>query len=86
VFVIDNLGLSLEGTARARKLVQSFVTTGLQPRDRAAIIETSATSGGTFALTSDPVVLSAAADKIHHIVGGRAGLGAFPDREKSTQP
>ena len=81
VFVIDNLGLSLEGTARARRLMQSFVTTGLQPRDRAAIIETSATSGGTFALTSDPKVLSAAADKIHHIVGGRAGLGSFPDRE-----
>ena len=46
VFVIDNLGLSLEGTARARRLMQSFVTSGLQPRDRAAIIETSATVGG----------------------------------------
>ena len=80
VFVIDNLGLSLEGTARARRLMQSFVTTGLQPRDRAAIIETSATSGGTFALTSDPEVLSAAADKIHHVVWSRAGLGAFADR------
>ena len=81
VFVIDNLGLSLEGTARARKLVQSFVTKSLQPRDRAAIIETSATSGGTFALTSDPQVLSEAAGRIHHVVWSRAGLGAFGGRE-----
>jgi VWFA-related protein len=81
VFVVDNLGLSLEGTARARRLVQSFVTSGLQPRDRAAIIETSATAGGTFALTSDPKVLSEAAGRIHHIVWGRAGLGSFGGRE-----
>jgi VWFA-related protein len=78
VFVIDNLGLSLEGTVRARRLLKSFVTTGLQPRDRAAIIETSARAGGSFPLTSDPEVLSAAADKIHHVVWGRAGLDAFP--------
>jgi VWFA-related protein len=81
VFVIDNLGLSLEGTVRARRLMQSFVTTGLQPRDRAAIIETSATAGGTFALTSDPEVLSAAAAKIHHVVWSRGGLDAFPSRQ-----
>jgi len=81
VFVIDNLGLSLEGTARARKLVQSFVTKSLQPRDRAAIIETSARSGGTFALTSDPQLLSEAAGRIHHIVWGRAGLGSFGGRQ-----
>ncbi|HET6898315.1 MAG TPA: VWA domain-containing protein, partial [Vicinamibacteria bacterium] len=81
VFVIDNLGLSLEGIVRARRMVKSFVTSGLQPRDRAAIIETSATKGGTFALTADPQVLSEAADRIHHIVGGRAGLGSFGGRE-----
>jgi VWFA-related protein len=81
VIVIDNLGLSLEATARARRLVQSFVTKSLQPRDRAAIIETSATAGGTFALTSDPKVLSEAAGRIHHVVWGRANLGAFGGRE-----
>jgi len=81
VFVVDNLGLSLEGTTRARRLIKSFVTSGLAPRDRAAIIETSAQKGGTFLLTSDPKLLSEAADRIHHIVWGRAGLGSFGGRE-----
>jgi len=81
VFVVDNLGLSLEGTARARRLIKSFVTSGLPPRDRAAIIETSKQAGGSFLLTSDPKLLSEAADRIHHIVWGRAGLGSFGGRE-----
>ena len=81
VFVVDNLGLSLEGIARARRLIKSFVTSGLPPRDRAAIIETSKQAGGTFLLTSDPKLLSEAADRIHHIVWGRAGLGSFGGRE-----
>jgi VWFA-related protein len=81
VFVVDNLGLPLEGIARARRLIKSFVTSGLQPRDRAAIIETSKTKGGTFLLTSDPKLLSEAADRIHAIVWGRALLGSFGGRE-----
>jgi VWFA-related protein len=74
VFVVDDLGLSLESAVRTRKLLQRFVSTGLKPRDRAAIIETSALREGTYALTSDPAILAAAAAGIRYRVEGRASL------------
>jgi VWFA-related protein len=85
VFVIDDLGLSLESTVRTRRLMQAFVRSGLQPRDRAAIVATSAIQRGTtMMLTGDPAILSSAADGIRHLAWSRASLDTMPTNLETT--
>jgi VWFA-related protein len=73
VFVVDDLGLSLESAVRTRRLLEDFARSGLGPRDRAAIIETSSV-GKTHLLTSDAEALGAAASAIRFRVASRANL------------
>ena len=84
VFVVDDIGLSLESSARARRMLQAFAGSGLGPRDRVAIVEASEVGRSPFLLTSDPAVFAAAADAVRYRVWSRAGLGGEPALPSDT--
>jgi VWFA-related protein len=75
VLVVDDLGLSLESSVRARKVLEEFVSSRMDARDRAVIVLTSGlTKAQTVMLTSDREALVAAARSIRYRPWSRAAL------------
>ena len=82
--VVDDLGLSFEGTAYVRQAVKKFVDTQMQPGDLVAILRTSAGMGALQQFTSDQRVLYAAIDRVRWYPFGRKGVAAFPALNSGT--
>ena len=83
--VVDDLGLTFEGTARVRTLLKKYVDTQLQPGDLVAIMRTGAGVGALQQFTTDPQLLYAAIDRVRFNLAGGAPLAAFePIREHQS--
>ncbi|MCC6857284.1 MAG: VWA domain-containing protein [Bryobacterales bacterium] len=64
VFVVDDLGLTLESLNRTREVLRQFVSRQMQPGDVLAIVRTSGGMGVLQQFTSDRARLLAAIDRI----------------------
>lgn len=76
--VVDDLGLSIESTNRARKALAQFVDTAMRPGDLVAILRTGAGMGALQQFTSDRRMLHAAADRIRWNLRSRGSLFQTP--------
>jgi VWFA-related protein len=76
--VVDDLGLSFEGTAYTRQMLQRFIDTQVAPGDLVAILRTSAGVGALQQFTTDKRLLYAALDRVRWSVMSRSGVSAFP--------
>ena len=63
-FVVDDLGLSIDSTMRARKALEQFLDTAMRPGDLVAILRTGAGMGSLQQFTSDRRMLQAAVDRL----------------------
>jgi VWFA-related protein len=72
--VVDDLGLSLDSTARVRTVLQRFLDTQMQPGDLVAILRTGAGMGAMQQFTSDRRALQAAADSVRWNMSGRISV------------
>ncbi len=82
VFVVDDLGLSLQSLNAVRSGMKKYVDEQMQPGDLAAIVRTGGGSGALQRLTSDKRQLYAAIENVHWRVsyGNRAGVNLFLPR------
>jgi VWFA-related protein len=62
--VVDDLGLSFEGTARVREVLRQFIERDVQPGDLVAILRTGAGMGALQQFTTDRRMLDAAVDRV----------------------
>ena len=76
--VVDDLGLSIESTIRARKALVHFLDTAMRPGDLVAILQTGAGMGALQQFTSDRRMLHAAADRIRWNMRSRGSLFQAP--------
>lgn len=78
VFVVDDLGLSLQSLNAARSGMKKYVDEQMQPGDLAAIVRTGGGSGALQRLTSDKGQLYAAIENVHWgSYYNRAGVNLF---------
>jgi len=82
VFVVDDLGLSLQSFAAVRSGLKNFIEKQMQPGDLAAIVRTGGGAGALQRLTADKQQLYAAIDQAHWRAGfNRASLRLFHPSE-----
>jgi len=74
-FVVDDLHLTPESLNRARKALQQFVDSQLNPEDRVAIISTSGQIGFLQQLTDNVAVLHEAISRLDYKQNGEAYAG-----------
>lgn len=79
VFVVDDLGLSVEGMNNARRALRGFVDTGLRPTDLVAIVRTGESTGMLQPLTSDRGTLQAAIDELRYHTLSRKSVSPSDD-------
>jgi len=86
--VVDDLSLSFESTAYARRALKKFVDEQMQEGDLVAIIRTGAGIGALQQFTNDKRQLHAAIERIRWNPIGTGGIGAFAPLEAKppTQP
>ncbi|HKP69910.1 MAG TPA: VWA domain-containing protein [Pyrinomonadaceae bacterium] len=75
--VVDDLSLSFESTAYAKRALKKFVDEQMQDGDLIAIIQTGAGTGALQQFTNDKRRLYAAIDRIRWNAIGSGGLGAL---------
>ncbi|HEY0380392.1 MAG TPA: VWA domain-containing protein [Pyrinomonadaceae bacterium] len=75
--VVDDIGMSFESTAAARRALKNFVDNQMLPDDLVAIIRTSAGIGALQQFTSDRRQLYAAIERVRWYPVGRGGASAF---------
>ena len=76
VLVVDDLGLSFEGTYYVRQALKKFVQRQMQPGDVAAILCTSRGVGVLQQFTDNKHLLEAAIERVHWYPMSRAGISA----------
>ena len=75
--VIDDLGLSFEGSVRVRESLQKWVDKEMRPGDLVAIILTGSGMGALQQFTADKRMLHAAIERITYNLSGRVGVSSF---------
>jgi VWFA-related protein len=76
--VVDDLGMSFESMAHARKQLRKFIDEQLQPNDLVAIIRTGGEVGSLQQFTTDRRLLTSALDHLKWNPCSRAGISIFP--------
>lgn len=66
VFVVDDLGLSLDGLYHVKRALRQFVAAQVKPGDRIVIVRTGVHRGAALSFTSDTARLTAAIDGLHY--------------------
>jgi VWFA-related protein len=79
VFVVDDLGLSVDGMNRTRQALRRFVDTGLLPTDLVAIARTGESRGIAQSLTNDHAALQGAVDALRYNTLSRKGVAPSGD-------
>jgi VWFA-related protein len=74
VFVVDDLGLSVEGMNNTRQGLRRFVDTGLLPTDLVAIVRTGESRGMVQSLTNDRPSLQATVEGLRYNTLSRKGV------------
>lgn len=74
--VVDDIGLSYDGTLHTREALKKWVDNEMQPGDLVSIVRTNAAMGALQQLTSDKRVLYAAIDHLK-FQPGRIGVESF---------
>ena len=76
-FVVDDLGLSFQGTAYVRNFLKDFVKDQMRPGDLVAVVRTSAGVGALQQFTSDPRLVNRAIERVRFQLGYRTPTGSF---------
>jgi VWFA-related protein len=83
--VVDDLGLSFEGTVRVRESIKAWIDNEMQPGDLVAVILTGSGMGSLQQFTGDKRMLHSAANRIMYNLSGRVGVSSFAPIS-STEP
>lgn len=75
--VVDDLGLSFEGTVRTREALKKWVDKEMQPGDLVAVILTGSGMGSLQQFTTSKQLLHSAIDRIMYNLSGRVGVSSF---------
>jgi VWFA-related protein len=75
--VVDDLGMSVQSVADARRLTRKFINEQLAPNDLVAIIHTSGEVGALQQFTTDRRILNNAIDRLRWYPCSRAGVHVF---------
>jgi len=75
--VVDDLGMSVQSIADARRLTRKFINEQLAPNDLVAIIHTSGEVGALQQFTTDRRILNNAIDRLRWYPCSRAGVHVF---------
>ena len=84
--VIDDLGMSFQSIAAARRQARKFISEQLQPNDLVAIIHTSGEVGALQQFTTDRRMLYDAIDHLRWYPCSRAGVYVFPPYGTASVP
>src|SRR5687768_410554 len=76
--VVDDLGLSAESIAQARRQIRKFIAEQVQPDDLVAVIRTGGEVGALQQFTNDKRLLNRAAEKLSWNVCSRVGVHVLP--------
>jgi len=76
--VVDDLGLSAESIAQARRQIRKFIAEQVQPDDLVAVIRTGGEMGALQQFTNDKRLLNRAAEKLSWNVCSRVGVHVLP--------
>jgi VWFA-related protein len=82
--VVDDLGLSFEGTVHARSAVKRYIDTQMQPGDLVAIVRTAGGVGTLQQFTTDRRLLHLAAERVQWNFRSRNAVGFFKVSELQT--
>jgi VWFA-related protein len=84
--VIDDLGMSFQSMADARRQARKFVSEQLEPNDLVAIIHTSGEVGALQQFTTDRRMLFSAIDRLRWYPCSRAGVHVFAPYGTAVAP